>query len=65
MEKDIAENRLSGGIGLIARRGKIAYFETYGMADQEAGKPMTKDAVFRIYSMTKAAVMVQLRRSAR
>ena len=36
MEKDIAENRLSGGIGLIARRGKIAYFETYGMADKEA-----------------------------
>lgn len=62
MEKDIAENRLSGGIGLIARRGKIAYFETYGMADKEAGKPMTKDAIFRIYSMTKAvtgvAVMV-------
>ena len=62
MEKDIAENRLSGGIGLIARRGKIAYFETYGMADKEAGRPMTKDAIFRIYSMTKAvtgvAVMV-------
>jgi CubicO group peptidase (beta-lactamase class C family) len=54
MEKEIAENRLSGGIGLIARRGKIAYFETYGMADKEAGKPMTKDAIFRIYSMTKA-----------
>jgi CubicO group peptidase (beta-lactamase class C family) len=58
MEKEIAENRLSGGIGLIARRGKIAYFETYGMADKEAGKPMTRDAIFRIYSMTKAVTGV-------
>jgi CubicO group peptidase (beta-lactamase class C family) len=58
MEKEIAENRLAGGIGLIARRGKIAYFETYGMADKEAGRPMTRDAIFRIYSMTKAVTGV-------
>ena len=54
----IAQNRLAGGIGLIARRGKIAYFETYGLADKEAGKPMTKDTIFRIYSMTKAVTGV-------
>jgi CubicO group peptidase (beta-lactamase class C family) len=58
MEKQIAENRLAGGIGLIARRGKIAYFETYGMADKESGRPMQKDAIFRIYSMTKAVTGV-------
>ena len=28
IEKEIAQNRLAGGIGLIARRGNIAYFET-------------------------------------
>ena len=33
MEREIAGSRLAGGIGLIARRGKIAYFDTYGMAD--------------------------------
>jgi CubicO group peptidase (beta-lactamase class C family) len=58
IEKEIAQNRLAGGIGLIARRGKIAYFETYGMADKEAGKPMAKDTIFRIFSMTKAVTGV-------
>ena len=58
IEKYIAENRLSGGVGLIVRRGSIAYFETYGMADTEAGKPMRKDAIFRIFSMTKAVTGV-------
>jgi CubicO group peptidase (beta-lactamase class C family) len=58
MENTIARNRLAGGVGLIARRGKIAYFETYGMADKEGGKPMQKDAIFRIYSMTKAVTGV-------
>src|SRR5262245_34199608 len=33
MDKEIKSGRLAGGIGLIARRGKIAYFEAYGMAD--------------------------------
>jgi len=58
IEREIAQNRLAGGIGLLARRGKIAYFETYGMADKEAGRPMTKDTIFRIFSMTKAVTGV-------
>jgi CubicO group peptidase (beta-lactamase class C family) len=58
MQKHIAENRIAGAIGLIARRGKIGYFESWGMMDKEAGKPMRKDAIFRIYSMTKAVTGV-------
>jgi CubicO group peptidase (beta-lactamase class C family) len=58
MEKIIADNQMAGAVGLIARRGKMAYFETYGMADKEAGKPMRKDSIFRIYSMTKAVTGV-------
>ncbi len=60
MERDIAQGEMAGAIGLIARHGKIAYFETYGMADREAHKPMTKDAIFRMYSMTKAVVAVSV-----
>jgi CubicO group peptidase (beta-lactamase class C family) len=56
--KEIGQNRLAGGIGLIARRGKIAYFETYGVADKEADRQMTKDTIFRIFSMTKAVTGV-------
>ncbi len=58
MQKHIAENQIAGAIGLIARRGKIGYFESWGMMDKEAGKPMRKDAIFRIYSMTKAVTGV-------
>lgn len=58
MQRHIAENRIAGAIGLIARRGKIGYFESWGMMDKEAGKPMRKDAIFRIYSMAKAVTGV-------
>ena len=58
MQKHIAENHIAGAIGLVARRGKIAYFDAWGMMDKESAKPMRKDAIFRIYSMTKAVTGV-------
>src|SRR5690349_16151476 len=60
MERDIAQGEMAGAIGLLARHGKIAYFETYGMAAREANRPMAKDAIFRMYSMTKAVVAVSV-----
>ena len=38
--------------------GSIVYFETYGAMDRESRKAMPKDAIFRIYSMTKAVTGV-------
>lgn len=62
MNEHVAKGHIAGAIGLIARRGKIGYFETYGFQDKEAGVPMRKDAIFRMYSMTKpitgVAVMI-------
>jgi len=58
LEKYVEENRLAGGSAVIARHGKVIYFETFGVMDKESGKPMTKDAIFRIYSMTKPIVAV-------
>lgn len=58
MEKHIDAGRMAGGIGLILRRGEIGYCETWGMGDKEAGAPMREDAIFRIYSMTKAVTGV-------
>ena len=40
-------------VTLVARRGKIAYFEAQGMADLEAKRPMAKDSIFRLASMSK------------
>ena len=49
----IDRKQLAGAVTVVARRGKIAHFEAYGMIDLEAHKPMQKDTIFRIYSMTK------------
>jgi CubicO group peptidase (beta-lactamase class C family) len=58
MNHHVAQKHIPGAIGLIARNGKIAYQEAYGMADVEAGKPMKIDTIFRIYSMTKPVTSV-------
>ena len=36
------------------RHGKLAYLETWGFQDREANAPMKDDAIFRIFSMSKA-----------
>ncbi len=53
-----ADGRLPGGVALVARHGKVAYHEAFGVLDPATGTPMTRDAIFRIYSMTKAIVSV-------
>ena len=64
MAKQIESNRMSGAVGLVLRNGKAAYFEPWGYMDGDSKKPMRKDAIFRIYSMSKAitgvAVMMLL-----
>jgi len=62
MQRHAAAPDVAGSVALVSRHGKIGYFETFGMQDREANKPMPKDAIFRLYSMTKpiiaAAAMV-------
>ena len=53
LQKEIDADRMPGAVVMIARRGKLIYSEAIGFQDKTAGKPMTKDAIFRIYSMTK------------
>ena len=50
----IASNRLAGATVIILRHGRVAYFKAFGQMDREKKKPMRKDAIFRIYSMSKA-----------
>ncbi len=55
--KSYADNKLlAGSVALVARRGKIVYFEAFGQQDREARVPMQKDSIFRIASQTKAVV---------
>ena len=52
----VDENKIAGALTLIARKGRIVDVRTYGQMDIERGKPMREDAIFRIYSMSKAIV---------
>ena len=56
----VAEGRVAGMTTMIARHGKIVHFKTYGQADLASQRPMNKDAIFRIYSMTKPIVGVAM-----
>ncbi|HEY7911410.1 MAG TPA: serine hydrolase domain-containing protein [Blastocatellia bacterium] len=54
----VKEDKLAGGVVLVARRGKVVHFEAFGHRDREAGSPMREDTIFRIASQTKAVVSV-------
>jgi CubicO group peptidase (beta-lactamase class C family) len=64
MSRRIAAGEITGGVTLVARKGRIAHLEAHGTMDLESKKPMATDAVFRIASMTKpvtgVAVMMML-----
>jgi CubicO group peptidase (beta-lactamase class C family) len=55
---EVANGRLPGAVALVARRGRVAFFESFGRRDPANGAPLAKDAIFRIYSMTKPIVSV-------
>ncbi len=55
---DVQDKRIPGAVMLVARNGRVAYFEAVGMQDPKSGTPMQKDSIFRIYSMTKPIVSV-------
>lgn len=44
---------IPGAVLLVARNGKLAWHDAIGFRDREAKAPMTRDALFRIASMTK------------
>ena len=58
MRGEVDRGRVPGAVALIARRGRLAYFESYGRRDPASGAPMAMDSIFRIYSMTKPIVSV-------
>jgi CubicO group peptidase (beta-lactamase class C family) len=58
MQNYADSGRLSGGVVLVLRDGKSVVFEAFGKRDVESNTEMTKDAMFRIASQTKAIVSV-------
>lgn len=68
MQRYVDEGKLAGIVSLVARHGKVAHAEKFGMQNIEADIPMAFDTVFRIYSMTKpiaSAALMMLHEDAR
>jgi CubicO group peptidase (beta-lactamase class C family) len=55
---DVDAKRLPGAVLLIARNGKIAFFDAVGYQDRATETPMRKDSIFRIASMSKPITTV-------
>jgi CubicO group peptidase (beta-lactamase class C family) len=49
----VDSGQITGAVSVVARRGKIVYFEPTGYMDLESKTPMRKDAIFRMASMSK------------
>jgi CubicO group peptidase (beta-lactamase class C family) len=58
LKADVDKGVIPGAVLMISRQGKIGYFEAIGSLDPEKKIPMAKDAIFRIYSMTKPITTV-------
>jgi len=50
---DVEAKKIPGAVLLVARHGKVVMYDTVGKIDPAGSAPMTKNAIFRIYSMTK------------
>ena len=56
----VADRRIAGAVGAVARRGKVVYLEPAGLQSLESRAPMTERSLFRVYSMTKAVTAVAI-----
>jgi CubicO group peptidase (beta-lactamase class C family) len=53
IQRHMDGRQIAGAVTLVARKGHIAHLEAQGMMDLDSKKPMAKDSIFRIYSMSK------------
>lgn len=57
-KREIEHGKLPGVVMLVARKGRLVFDQALGMQDKERGTPMPRDAIFRLYSMSKPLVSV-------
>jgi CubicO group peptidase (beta-lactamase class C family) len=58
LQAEVDKGNIPGAVVMINRKGKLVYSEVVGYQDKSANKPMSKDSIFRIYSMTKPLASV-------
>jgi CubicO group peptidase (beta-lactamase class C family) len=57
-KQHVDKGNLPGVVVMVARKGRLVYSDAIGFRNRETGKPLSKDTIFRIYSMTKPLVSV-------
>jgi len=57
-QREIDKGTMPGATIMVARGGQIGWFDALGKQDPAAGAPMTRDTIFRIFSMTKPIVSI-------
>lgn len=60
MQELIDTQQRAGFVYLVARGGQVAHFEARGWADIERQRPMTRETIFSIWSMTKPVTVATL-----
>lgn len=56
MQEQINRGIFPGAVTLVARNGQVVHYEAHGYLDEAKTRPMQKDALFRLASMTKPIV---------
>ena len=54
LQAGVTQNKVPGVAAIVVRNGKIVYHKAFGMADNAANRPLKRDDIFRIASMSKA-----------
>lgn len=60
IQDEIDQKELAGAVTILARHGKVVDYRTYGYKDVASHASMTKDTIFRDYSMTKPVTGVAM-----
>ena len=56
----VDDGKYVGTMTLVSRKGQVAYLDSLGFMDRENKRPMQEDAIFRIYSMSKAITSIAI-----
>lgn len=60
VQRHMDARQIAGAVTLVARKGRIAHLEAHGATDLESKKPMAKNSIFRIWSMSKPVAAVAI-----
>jgi CubicO group peptidase (beta-lactamase class C family) len=58
MRNEVSTGKIPGAVLLIQQHGQQVLLENFGVLDVESRRPMTSDAIFRLYSMSKPVTSV-------